>query len=219
MLIPHYPASQNSLLFSFINTYIFNQHLNHMFISSVSRPRSSAPVQPSHFVFWTRFLRVFSCLLLVSLCTHSIWQPPTYPPLCWWYSGHCIPTSFQVLLRFQKQAVAQAVQGVTFSICHPYHRMLFLYSCPAVSMAPQLMGYHKDMSQQSEIREGIERKTSSGRSSVWHCCQRFPTTAWSISSISSISSTLYTLTKGKRYCTSHHRDTKKKKPPHSYNFK
>lgn len=59
-----------------------------------------------------------------------------------------------------------------------YQGMLFPHSCPALSMTPQWMGYHKDMSQQSEIREGTERKTSSGRSSVWHCCQRFPTTAW-----------------------------------------
>lgn len=110
-------ASQNSLLFSFINTYIFNQHLNHMFILSVSRPSSSALVQPSHFVLWTRFMRVFSCLLWVSLCPDSTWQPPTYPSsllmALWSLYSHIFPTS--------AADVSEACSDTGSSRSHSFH--------------------------------------------------------------------------------------------------
>ena len=130
------------------------------------------------------------------------------PLYSWWYFQ-----IFQsVVLRFQKHVAIQAVQGVIFPVCHPCHSILFLHSCPVLSMAPQLTGHHKDTNKQPEAGEGTERKISNGRSSARHHCKRFPATAWSISSMQ------HTLTTGTRHYTSHHKDLESQHDIGSYSL-
>lgn len=64
-----------------------------MFILSASRPCSSASVQPSHFVFWTGFMRAPAAFYRSGWypCAHTAHEWPAHPLPCWWHSGHCIP--------------------------------------------------------------------------------------------------------------------------------
>lgn len=182
-----------------------------MFILSVSRPCSSVPVQPSHFVFWTRFTRVFSYLLRVSLCTHSKWQPPTYPPsllvILWSLYSHIFPRAAEV---------SEACSDTGSSRSHSFHlpslpRDAISSFMPCSQYDSTVDGISQTWTSSQRSGKGQKGKPAVGDPQFDTVAKGSQLTAWSMSSTSSVSSMLRNLTKGKRYCTSHHRDTKK--PP------
>jgi len=99
----------------------------------------------------------------ISSYTYSKQKAPTCPPLLLTIHWSLYFQVFQsVVLRFQKHAAIQAVQGVIFSVWHPCHGILFLHSCPVLSMIPQLRDITMIRTSSQRLGKGQKGKSAMG---------------------------------------------------------